>query len=301
MVGGATTSIVLEVPTSASVRGIVTVRGSVVAQAEVEFLQGEKGSDGEAFRSMVPDRMAAFMGGTRKTRSDDHGRFRFADVPQGRHRVRVRRSGGALPHEVLVDIFEGENQVEIELPSARIEGRVVDSRGDAIQGASVRALHSGSTGGDRDAMAAAAAIFGTRPKGGGSTDYGGDFTIEDVPRDVPLVVEASASGYVTNQSEEVTVKEGDVERGVRVVLTQAGSIRVEFQNEVGFFQMVTATYQGDVEPEPGLKMAVARGKEAILRDLAPGEWRVTVAGRESDDGDVLEVREGEESVLSWSR
>lgn len=298
VVGGATSSIVLEVPSSASMRGIVTVRGNVVPQAEVEFLPGEEGSSDEAFRSMVPERMAAFMSGTLKTRSDDHGRFRFGDVPQGRHRVRVRRSGGALPHEVLVDVFEGENQVEVELPSARIEGRVVDSRGNAIQGATVRALHGEDDGSSRDAMAAAAAIFGTRQKGGGRTDYGGDFTIEDVPRDVSLVVEAQASGYVTNRSEEVTVKDGDVERGVNIVLSQAGSLRVEFQSEVGFFQMVTASYQGDLEPKPGRKMAVARGREAILRDLAPGEWRVTVVGRNGDDGDTVEVREGEESVLS---
>jgi len=297
VVGDATSSIVLEVPSSASISGIVLAHGNAVRYAEVEFLKGEKASGDEEFRSMASGRMAAFMGGTTKTRTDDGGRFRFRELPQGRHRLRVVRNGGALPHVVPIEILEGENSIEVELPSARIEGRVVDTRGDAIASATVRARRAGEGGANRDALAFAQAFFGSATKGGGRTDFAGEFAIEDVPRDVPLIVEAQADGYVAGRSAELTVDEGDVLRGVRIALSEAGSIRVEFQNEIGFFQMVTASYEGDFEPRPGRKVAVARGKEAVLSNLAPGRWRVTVGGREAEGGDVVDVREGHESVL----
>lgn len=301
VVGGATSSIVLEVPSSASISGVVLAHGNAVPYAEVEFLRGERASGDEEFRSMATGRMAAFMGGTTKTRTDDGGRFRFRELPQGRHRLRVVRNGGALPHVVPIEILEGENSIEVELPSARIEGRVVDTRGEAIANATVRARRAGEGGGNRDAMAFAQAFFGSSTKGGGRTDFSGEFAIEDVPRDVPLIVEAQADGYVTGRSAELTVDEGDVLRGVRIALSEAGSIRVQFQSEISFFQMVTASYEGDFEPKPGRKVAVARGQEAVLSNLAPGKWRVTMGGREAEGGDVVDVREGQESVLQLDR
>jgi len=72
--------------------------------------------------------------------SDERGRFRLARVPPGTTQLRASASGSTTLNPQTVDLGVGETRGEIELfleAAYDIRGRVVDSSGQAVQGADV--------------------------------------------------------------------------------------------------------------------------------------------------------------------
>lgn len=88
---------------------------------------------GEARRPSTGDYVES-----RRARSDDLGRFSFADLPSGEFKVQVQPRGRIAPGGVTVKIAEGETKsdVVITIPvGAAIAGRIVGPSGAGISGA----------------------------------------------------------------------------------------------------------------------------------------------------------------------
>jgi protocatechuate 3,4-dioxygenase beta subunit len=74
----------------------------------------------------------------RAATADEAGRFVIDDVPPGRYRVRAERSGGV--GETAITVVDGEtHDATIAIaPASQVVGRVVDERGAAVAGVTVR-------------------------------------------------------------------------------------------------------------------------------------------------------------------
>ena len=109
--------------------GIVTRRGTreTVPNARILVTPSEGGS------------VAA-----RLVRSDRNGRFVVPGLPEGRYRILVERDGYMRAVSVATVDSAGSRAASIELtPTGVIAGRVVDSQGDPVSRAFVRAVASG--------------------------------------------------------------------------------------------------------------------------------------------------------------
>jgi len=290
----------LELPPTATIEGVVLLRGQPVTGARVSFAEGPESSASDELSSRMRERMARMMPeDATSTRTDGRGRFELQEAPLGRHRVRVARDDGSPAHYEAVDLRAGVNRVEVDLPSAAVAGRVVDGEGRPIAGATVETLRVTDEE-DAEAVAQvemAMSFFGRGNTDGVRTDYDGSFQIEGVPTDVPLVVRAQAAGYSRGQSAAIEVDPREIHRGVVIALDASGSIRVEVGGAATRFQPVTARWEGDEEDAPSPKMALLQGGSAVLRGLRPGKWRVYMT-RDEEDYQLVEVRAGEQSQTS---
>ena len=301
VLSGATTSLVLEIPAHTSVSGVVTSRGIPVVGARVTLLQGEEEDLGEELRAEMAEEMRGMMPGSPSaTTTDANGDFTLPSVPTGRHRLMVRRKGGTPSHTMAVELRDGNNRADIALPSARIEGRVLDTKGRRIEGAEIEVekVSSDLDNGGREGREFARQFFGGGSRRSLESASDGSFEVDGLPHGVPIVVTVRSSGYVGGRSEILTLSEDEVERGVDVVLTEAGSIRVLVADTLMAFRPVRANFVGETEgvTHPRSAMALPRAGEALLKDLAPGSWRVKLSGGGGDDdGQLVEVHPGEES------
>lgn len=299
---GAEAEVVLEVPAQATLSGFVSARGEPVQGARVTLFGGEEGSEAE---ELLADLSSSFEGmgdgAPVGGRTDGAGRYRLSDVPTGKHRLRVKRGEGSPAKIVPVEIRLGENHLDVELPSSSVSGRVVDARGDGVEGARVEAVRAAvfDEGGEELEQARQVmTFFGASAQGGVRSIYDGSFEIPGVPHGEPLVVEVRAPGYVVARSEVLELREDEDERGVRVVLEPAGSLRVTTSERGGFFQAVHAWRVGGEDGPPRSAMALVQDGQAVLTDLAPGTWSVSRDEEERGDGQRVEVRGGETSELA---
>jgi hypothetical protein len=93
------------------------------------------------------------------TRSRSDGRFEFSELPAGRFRLIANKTGygpvaskAPLPNDVgpfplssvRVELTDGQTREDVDIALLRwgtVTGKVLDERGDAVQGATVRTLH----------------------------------------------------------------------------------------------------------------------------------------------------------------
>lgn len=293
----------IELPPTATVLGIVLLRGQPVSQARIMLAEGEESSASEELQSRMSERMQEIMpDGPSTTRTNGKGRFELNDAPMGKHRIRVARDDGSPAFYAPVTLREGENRIEIDLPSAAVEGRVVDGDGKPVAGATVETLSAPSEE-DADDLAQvemSMSFFGGGSSRGVRTDYDGTFRIEGIPPDVPLVVRAEATGYSRGQSGQFEVDDREMKRGIEIVLAASGSIRIEADETVARFQPVTAEFEEDIEEKPSPKMALLQGGAAVIRGLKPGKWRVYLT-RNENDYQIVEVHAGEQSLVQLSQ
>lgn len=290
----------LSLPPTARVEGLVLLRGQPAAQASISLFEGEESSSEDEARARLSEQVSALMpNAPASTRTDSEGRFALEDVEIGKYRVRVGRSGGVPSHYEPVDVRLGTNRVEISLPGAAVEGRVLDAGGEPIASAMVEILRfdpEDPNAGRSAEMDMALSFFGAQTASGVRTDVDGRFLIEGAPTGVPLVVEARATGYVANRSKDFEVAADSLERGVKVELTPGGSIRVLVEGSSGIFQSVRANFEGDAQGAPSTRMTLIKDGGALLTDLTPGTWRVSM--QNSEDSQLVEVRPGEESFVT---
>lgn len=115
--------------------------------------------------------------GTRHVFSETDGTFEVDDLAPGRIRVVVHGEGFARDERILT--FEGDprHKVSIEgielVPAGRVEGRVVDARGDGVAGARV----------GEDAVPTFLPV-GKLPRGLAQTDKNGGFVLDGLPEGI---------------------------------------------------------------------------------------------------------------------
>src|SRR5688572_18644503 len=121
-------------PEAATLLGrVVDERGEGVPGVEVVL----SGWNHDRFRWASDERLGGHYVGRRRGRSDDLGRFSFADLPAGSFQLKSRASGRTSSVDVAVEIAEGETHgaVDVLMPAGEtIEGTVVNERGEGIPG-----------------------------------------------------------------------------------------------------------------------------------------------------------------------
>ena len=148
---------------------------------------------------MMPD-LAALMGTETSTRSDRSGRYEFEDLKADGYRIEVTHASRAMPMEFPVDVREGDNKLNIELPLSIVMGRVHNEAGEPLAGMKVtakradgparqgtRVMLAFTTDGESgDAMISSG--FGDDTSV--TTDEDGLYELRGVTPDTDLVVEA---------------------------------------------------------------------------------------------------------------
>jgi hypothetical protein len=293
--------VTLEVAARATLEGVITQAGAPLDRATVSLLKPEAGESEEIVIEFQAQLGRYTPDGFDSTdRTDRKGSYKLEDVPAGKYRLGVSHPDRALPHVVQVDVHNGENHLDIDLPITAIEGRVTDSDGRPLPGARVRVSPAPKEGtGDeiesgRDAMSE---YFGGG-EGGVKTDADGRYRVVGVPADKAVVVRASEAEHVAGKSKEVTLATGEVRERVDLQLAPGGILRVRVLTETGPFTFLQATYAGEGGVAP--RMAPVRRGEAVFRGLKPGPWKVTRAGDDDDGEEQADEKSASANVTASS-
>lgn len=309
---GETATLTLHAAPRGGLEGRVREAGKVLAGATLS-LEKEGGEN-------MPFLMPGLGGGGPSAKSDGEGRYRIADVKEGRYTLKVEHPTRRMPQSFPLEIRAGSNTFDVELPLSILEGRVTDVNGKglagvrvwperrqeegtpAVRGRMLMVVDDGDAGGIVDS-----GQFGQRAL----TDEDGGYTLRGVESDVELVVKAEGDAVQPGSSLPVRVAPDEVRAGIDVRLEPAGTIKVEAKLADGSparFQLVQATFldqDEDAEPiEP--KFAFVQSGSTTLKGLKPGRWNVNVraansgpGGAGGSDQEVL-VKPGEEAVLPFT-
>jgi protocatechuate 3,4-dioxygenase beta subunit len=146
--------------------GVVREAGAPVPRALVTVL----GADKDGFLGM----------GVRANSSRDDGRYELLGIKPGSYLFQISRfRGRPLQTTLSVDVPEGQRdfQLDLDLPTSEVSGRVVDTRGQPVAGMQV------ALGSDQGALGASDGLLGLLAQGGfgqARTDDQGQFKIASV-------------------------------------------------------------------------------------------------------------------------
>lgn len=298
----------------ATLEGRVTEGGAPLLGATLELSKDEGGSRPQ---------MAAFGfgGADAKAKSRAGGNYAFENIEAGDYRLTVKHPNRVMPSEFELSLREGQNDFNVELSLASIEGRVTNTSGDPVAGARVSVERVVASGGPlvRTRMVMVMAEPGgeaiVSTSDGESpdavyTDEDGRYALRGVATDVKLVVKAEASSAQPGKSKEVRVKPDQVRRNVDVLLAQGGSIEVhaiKADGKPAGMYLAEAEYGGPDEgpDEPQVQITGQDGK-VTFEGMAPGKWVVKLRNlgglgpdeEESDGSDEAgEELQGEVEVV----
>lgn len=286
VVEGERSELVLRAAPRAGLAGLVREAGKILAGATLRL--AKERPEGAEPRPMLPG-----MGGGPEAKSDGEGRYRIADVKEGRYTLTVEHPTRRMPQEFALELREGDNSFDVELALALVSGRVLDEQGKGLSGVRVWPERRAEEGGRQMRFRM---IMMDDGGGGGVVDSGrfgeraltdadGRFTLRGVTSDVDLVVKAEGDSVQPGESQVVRVAPNESKEGVDFVLAPAGAIKVAANLADGSparFQLVQATYLGDEQPAPEPKFGFLQQGSTELKGLKPGPWRVNV--RNANDG-----------------
>ena len=298
VVSGVDQEITLRVPLDTVLRGVVLVDGQPLAGAFVDYLSNpDNSSSSRGGRQFRGNR--GFGGSDTSDTTDANGAFLLEGLKPGDRALSIQASDSVPAQKVLVTLIEGDNAGSYSLKVGIIEGTVVDANGSPLQGALVKAYNEGS--GELEGERFMRAMFGD--SGGVRTGPDGRYSLIGVPTDVPLVVKGSSKGHTDAMSESVTVSAGQKKTGVGIKLGMGASIRVTITGDATPFQMIRAELlQAEEGEEEQTVRKFVQGSEALLTDLVPGKWRVSLSTSKGQAEAVeIDVRAGEEGQVTVAR
>lgn len=221
------------------------------------------------------------------------GSFRIEGAQEGNYTLSAIADGYQIAtRSVTVGGSSAIEGVEFRLEVAgALRGRVVDEFGNGIAGAYVFASPAGS-----------ANLNSAIPT---ETDGEGYFRVS-APSDGPCDIEASATGLAPGRALGVPPLQGPDDPGPVITLTRGGTIVVRVVNAAG---EPVAGEQPAVQPDqPTRALTLSlmfspapptddRGASRIAA-LAPGGYRVSLAGKPAVPSRPVTVSEGQESVVT---
>jgi protocatechuate 3,4-dioxygenase beta subunit len=304
VVEGERGELVLRAAPRAGLSGRVREAGKVLAGATLRL--AKRRPEGGPRVPVLPG-----MGGGPETRSDGEGRYRFDDVQTERYTLEVEHPTRRMPQEFALDLREGENTFDVDLPLSVVSGRVADEQGKPLAGVRVRAERQEQGGGPRMRMVMMLADgdgagvvdsgqFGEQAL----TDADGRYTLRGVTSDVDLVIKAEGDTVQPGQSGTVRLAPNEVKEGVDVELRPAGSILVEARLPDGAparFQLVQAEYLGESDPPLPPTFGFLQQGSTELTGLKPGRWRVNVRSAQGGPGGEDAGQDQEVEVLPMEK
>ena len=247
------------------------------------------------------------------TTADSSGRFEFRDLPGGRFFLMAGKTGFSFMfQQKLVAVAEGQTVDRADLSLTRlgsIGGRIVDERGDPIQGAIVQALHVRYEGGHRRLV----------PAGGGRrTDDLGRYRLFDlmpgsyvISAGVSDVQSAGIPGYgrsyypgttIAGQAQFVSLRAGQDVPAIDFGLARARTARIDGRmlNAAGEPTMAGSltlrpASQSASTPSVSVGARIEPDGRFEFSNVAPGQYVIT-----SSKGRSNRWTEGEFGTLAVS-
>jgi hypothetical protein len=306
VVAGGYETVTLVAKRRSAVIGRVTEAGMSLAGATVSLV--------EAGAVEMPD-MGGFGlgGGGPEVRTNGSGEYELAEVEVGEYTLRVTHPSRTMPYEQPLEVVDGGSELDIDLPTTVIRGRITDKEGEPLVGVRVRPERH--AGGQQRVQRQVMIMMtddgdgeGTVISGDNSfepvlTNENGEYELRGVQSDVELVVKATGDGVQPGSSKPVRLMPGDLREGLDFELLPGGELVVEVLRPDGSgaaMCMITAEYEDEegVEAKNGF---TNRSGKATLDGLRPGNWRVSarqvgLGGNDSAGEDpemVVEVVAGE--------
>ncbi len=279
-------------PTRSELTGRITESGKPLANATIRLTDKDAGEP--SFANM--------MGAGDQARTDGKGAYELSNVKVGDYRMSITHPSRSMPFDVDVKVREGDNELDLDLPVAIVEGRVEDSGKRPLAGVRVRAERARvegeqrrmvftsmmvNDGGDDDS---AVTISNGEEGAEAFSDSDGRYRLRGVAPDVDIVVKASGKGVQPTESKSFKVAPDQVKSGVDFVLEQGGTIDVTVVHADGR-PAASCLVRGTIEggsgaADPKVELSGPKGI-AKLSGLKPGKWRlhVQMLGIESENGD----------------
>jgi hypothetical protein len=273
--------------------------GKVLAGAKVSL---RKDGEDEGQRIVFPGMDEGPAG-----RTDGDGLFEIEGVKIGRYKLTVEHPTRRMPAEFALELREGKNTFDVDLPLTILSGRITDSEGKGLAGVRVWSERraEGTLRNRRAVM-----IMVDDGGGGGIVDSGqfgekaltdgeGRYTLRGVTSDVDLIVKAEGKTVQPGESASVRLAPNEVREGLDLRLEAAGSIQVEAKLADGSparFQLVQAEFLGESSSPVQPKFGFMQQGSTELTGLKPGRWKVSVRnaqGGPPGSGEPGEEREVE--------
>lgn len=304
--------LVLTVPVRASITGIVRERGRPVAGVSV------RADDDGGFGGML----VMGFGGDAGVKTDASGRYTLDDVKAGTTKLVVTAPSRAMSHTQTVEVAEGENTLDIDLPACSVEGRVTDDKGAPVVGAKVRAVLAKGEEDSGGSVSMVMAIdsgeadgqvmeFGGGENASTTTDADGRYMLRGLRAGKKLQVDVRAKEARPKRSDEFELGMDEAKTGLDIVVLPGASLDVSLRRADGkdamfFAQAVRIDDKGEETTDTAQQFA--QKAKTKLTGLAPGRWKVTVrpvvadpdgAGTQPEDLEpkTVEVRSGQKNEV----
>lgn len=264
--------------------GIVRENGLALAGARVSFARGSGQEERRAVGS--PDAEAIRREretAARSVTTDALGHYELKGLVAGAHRLQITHESRAMPASVAVSLQIGPNVANVDLTTAILRGVVRDPTGKPVAEATVRIHGSG--------------------RASSPTDAEGRYELRGVQDGTDLVVRARAAGFAEATAPTVRVDPGMTRVGVDITLAAAG--RIEVRTAAEGVLRVTARREGGDAKDPRVASAQVSDGKALLKDLLPGRWRVSLLNQRAGSGSqplapvLVEVVAGQTAIAQF--
>jgi hypothetical protein len=281
---GSAQSLTVRRERQAILAGIVRENGIALVGARVGFVRGSGPANVQDAGSTARlDAMRReFEASGRGAVTDAQGHYELKELAPGDHRLQITHESRAMPAMVAVSLQIGPNVANVDLTTAILRGVVHDPTGKPVAGATVRITPSGRM---------------QRPN---QSDADGRYELRGVQDGADLVVRARAEGFAEAAGPTVRLDPGMTRADVDITLAAAGRIEVTTPAENGL--RVTARREGGDNKDPRSATAQVTDGRALLKDLLPGRWRVTLRagqGSPAPSPVLVEVVAGQTAIARF--
>ena len=285
---GAQAAVKLIAPMRGTLVGRVREGGKALAGASITLDLKQEGGGG--FMGMP------FFGGGNGPRTNGSGEYKIEGKKPGKYTIHVSHPSRAMNWDGELELAEGEQRFDIELPIAIVEGRVTGPDGKPIAGARVSAEKFQEKGDSQQTMVMSFAVAGDSGdvmSFGGSggaepvrTDSDGRYTLRGLLTDTDLVVHVTGKEFSPANSEKFRCAPDQTVRGIDVSTKQAGllEVRVTRAGQPAAGVLVEAHHKGKDGKDDNQSEVTGADGSAHFAGLEPGTWEYDVLDISNPDG-----------------
>ena len=287
----------IEVPAAASAFGRILEEGRPLPYASVRL-----GWPRDSEQSRILERLPVL--------ADAEGRYRLDGLPQGSYDLVVAHPSRALEARSRIDLTPGENEFDVFLDGAGVEGRVIDAAGEPLAGVLVRlSTYDDFRTHGAPGLGGSARVGGLRGdlRGGGAvskpgiTDAAGRYRLRGVPPETACVVFVDAEGIDARPSAPFQVKPGALRKGVDLEVQDSCALSVRLIDSAGLpVARATLNLRNISARLPSSSRSRSTDEGGLVRfiDLSPGRWILSLQQPQWRGLGSVELTSGETRSMS---